>query len=99
MNRRELFKLLSAGLVGHALDIDKLLWIPGQKTIFLPSIHKVTLNDIIAIELERVLPQIRMLFERDNTFYTLLEKKIIPAVSSRQMRIPLIIEPGKDWNK
>lgn len=41
MNRRELLKLLSLGVVGHTLDIDRLLWVPGEKTIFLPAPKQV----------------------------------------------------------
>lgn len=37
MNRRDFIKLLSAGVVGYEMDVDKLLWIPGQKTIFIPK--------------------------------------------------------------
>lgn len=37
MNRRQLLKLITFGVVGHTLDIDRLLWVPGQKTIFIPS--------------------------------------------------------------
>jgi hypothetical protein len=38
MNRRKFLQSLSSGVVGsvlsYELDIDRLLWIPGQKTIF-----------------------------------------------------------------
>ena len=37
MNRRGFFGLLGAGLAGFALDPERLLWVPGQKTFFLPS--------------------------------------------------------------
>lgn len=40
MKRREFFKWLAAGaatIVGASeVDIDRLLWVPGEKTIFLP---------------------------------------------------------------
>jgi hypothetical protein len=37
MNRRDLFKsLLGAAVAVHELDVEKLLWIPGKKTIFIP---------------------------------------------------------------
>jgi hypothetical protein len=39
MNRRTFLSLLSAGAFGAmTLDVDKLLWTPGAKTIFLPPI-------------------------------------------------------------
>lgn len=40
MNRRSFLRLLQAGALGgvaHALDLDRLLWVPGQKTFFLPA--------------------------------------------------------------
>lgn len=38
MNRRGFLQLLSTGAIGAAtLDVERLLWVPGQKTIFLPS--------------------------------------------------------------
>lgn len=45
MNRRELLRLLTTGLVGYQLDLDRLLWIPGAKKIFLPS-PKIKLGTI-----------------------------------------------------
>lgn len=41
MNRREFIKLLALGVVGQELDIDRLLWVPGQKTIFLPTQRQI----------------------------------------------------------
>jgi hypothetical protein len=77
MNRRAFLRLLTAGVIGYELDVDKLLWQPGVKTIFLPTeIHKgLTESQIIALELERMLPQIRTLFDRNDTFYRLINKE------------------------
>ena len=37
MNRRKFIKLItSSALAAYALDPDKLLWVPGEKTIFIP---------------------------------------------------------------
>lgn len=36
MNRRSFFGSLAALTAGMALDPERLLWVPGQKTIFLP---------------------------------------------------------------
>lgn len=38
LSRRNLLKLIASGVVGHTLDIDRLLWVPGEKTIFIPSL-------------------------------------------------------------
>lgn len=101
MNRRQLLKLLALGVVGHTLDIDRLLWVPGQKKIFLPATG-ISYADIVAIELERITPHIRTLFERDDVFYNTFKTgkflgDKIPLVSSRDMRIPLQL--GIDWGK
>jgi hypothetical protein len=45
----------------------------------------------------RVLPTLATLFERDDTFYRLINKKDIEQVSSRPMRVPL--QFGIDWGK
>lgn len=40
MNRRDFLRGLltvAAGSVSGQLDIDRLLWVPGEKTIFIPS--------------------------------------------------------------
>lgn len=41
MDRRQFLRRLSSGLLAtaaaHTLDLDKLLWVPGEKTYFLPS--------------------------------------------------------------
>lgn len=41
MNRRGFLQLLGAGATGLVLDPERLLWVPGQKTFFLPSISLV----------------------------------------------------------
>lgn len=78
MTRRQILKLLASGLIGHTLDVDKLLWIPEQKTIFLPSeiswIHKPSTSEILALELKRIMPKLKELFERDDMFYKLINK-------------------------
>lgn len=37
MNRRRFLSLLTAGAAGMVLDPERALWVPGAKTIFLPS--------------------------------------------------------------
>ncbi len=61
MDRRNFLRTLIGGLAGTAaastLDLDKLLWVPGAKTFFLPSAplihpdyHSFTVGDIFQIE-------------------------------------------------
>ncbi len=51
-------------------------------------------GQVNALELERVIPTIRVLFERDDMFFASIQKKDVEVQSSRQMRIPLEIRPG-----
>jgi hypothetical protein len=69
LTRRDFLRLFALGVVGHELDLDRLLWVPGEKTIFLVNNPTISLSQIVAMELERILPKVRTLFERDDMFY------------------------------
>lgn len=75
------------------VDYEKLLWIPGGKKIFIPS-HSINMGEIVALEYERILPKIRVLFERDDIFYKLITKGHT-TVNYEQMKIPLIYNGGE----
>lgn len=49
---------------------------------------------VAALELERVIPKVRRVFERDDKFYANIKKRNVEKVSNRQMRIPLELRPG-----
>lgn len=49
---------------------------------------------VTALELERVLPKIRVLFERDDKFFANVKKRDVEVISNRQMRVPLELRPG-----
>lgn len=52
-------------------------------------------SQVVALELERVLPKIQTLFERDDKFFSHIKKRAdVEKISNRQMRIPLEIRPG-----
>lgn len=51
-------------------------------------------QQVVALELEKVLPKVRMLFERDDMFYANIKKKNVEVISYRQMRVPLKLRPG-----
>lgn len=90
LNRRTFLRLFASGVAGTVasgeLDIDRLLWVPGAKKIFLPNNPTISLSEIVAIEYMRILPTLRTLFDRDDTFYKLLSTN---KISSREMSIPL----------
>lgn len=54
----------------------------------------VTEQQVVALELERVIPKIQTLFERDDLFFAHIKKRDVEKISNRQMRIPLEIRPG-----
>ncbi len=49
---------------------------------------------VAALELERVIPKIRVLFERDDKFFSNIQKRDVEKISNRLMRVPLEIRPG-----
>lgn len=51
-------------------------------------------SQVTALELERVIPKIRTLFERDDKFYSNIQKRDVERISNRQMRVPLELRPG-----
>lgn len=53
--------------------------------------------DVVALELERVIPKIRELYETDAFFYGNIKKQDVEKISNRQMRVPLEIAPGGNF--
>jgi len=51
-------------------------------------------SQVAATELEKVIPKVRMLFERDDKFYAHIKKRDVEKISHRQMRVPLELRPG-----
>lgn len=99
MNRRQLLKLLLTGGAGLTLDLDRLLWIPNTKKIFLPTKSGLTTSQIIEAEFNRIIPHIERLFERDDTFYQVLQGGAA-INANRDFTIPLEIKPKDiDWGK
>lgn len=64
MNRRSLLKFLALGVIGHELDVDRLLWLPGQKTIFLPSTKILVETKIVSTYFDFIVPHMKKLFEQ-----------------------------------
>jgi len=51
-------------------------------------------SQVTALELERVIPKIRVLFDRDDKFFANIKKRDVEKISNRQMRVPLELRPG-----
>lgn len=54
----------------------------------------VTESQVVALELEKVIPKVQTVFEREDKFYANIKKRNVEVVSYRQMRIPLELRPG-----
>jgi len=51
-------------------------------------------SQVAALELEKVITKVRVLFERDDKFYANIKKRDVEKISHRQMRVPLELRPG-----
>jgi len=49
---------------------------------------------VLSLQLEKVADKVTTLFDRDDTFYSQIEKRPVEVISGRDMRIPLEIRPG-----
>jgi hypothetical protein len=59
---------------------------------FMPPLNE---NAIISTEMEKVLPVVDALYDKDDTFYSSIAKdKDVQRISGRDMRIPLKLRPG-----
>jgi len=56
-----------------------------------------TESQVVGVEMERVVPKVPTLFERDDTFFSHIEKRPAEVVSNRLMRIPLELRPGGNF--
>lgn len=54
-------------------------------------------SQVAALELEKVVSKVRTLFERDDKFYATIRKRPAEKISNRQMRIPLELRPGGNF--
>lgn len=54
----------------------------------------MTEAQVLGAELERVLPDVPVAFDRDSTFYSQIEKRPVEVISGRDMRIPIELRPG-----
>lgn len=77
------------GVAGMQLDPEELLWVPGAKKIFIMDVPRgMSTSEIIALEMQRIVPKIRDLFERDDLFYAHL-KETKNVEGGRKITIPL----------
>ncbi len=51
-------------------------------------------SQVVALQLEKVRPKLPVLYERDDTFFSMVQKREVERVSTRTARIPLQVQPG-----
>ncbi|HEY7855789.1 MAG TPA: hypothetical protein VIC32_05050 [Terriglobales bacterium] len=51
-------------------------------------------SQVVALQLEKVRPKLPILYERDDAFFSLIQKREVERVSTRTARIPLQVQPG-----
>src|SRR3990172_1244814 len=56
-----------------------------------------TESQVAALELERVLPKVRRVYDMDDKFFAHIQKRDVEKISNRQMRIPLDLQTGGDF--
>lgn len=54
-------------------------------------------SQVVALQLEKVRPKLPLLYERDDTFFSLIQKRDVERVSTRTARIPLQVQPGGNF--
>ncbi len=54
-------------------------------------------QQVVGLELERVLPKVTTVFERDDKFFANIKKRDVEKISNRLMRIPLELRPGGNF--
>jgi len=54
----------------------------------------LTQTQTVALQIERVRENVPVLFDRDDLFFSSIEKRPVERISNRDMRVPLEIRPG-----
>ena len=54
-------------------------------------------QNVVALELEKVVDDVKTLFDYDDKFFTNIKKKNVEKISYRQMRVPLALRPGGNF--
>lgn len=82
------------------MDVEKLLWVPGEKTIFIPTTSHLNIGEIVAAELARLVPMMQDAFEKDETFYRIMQRfndRPRPlCVIEKPIEIPLGVRHGNN---
>ena len=64
LDRRGFLRAVGLGAVGMAFDPERLLWVPGRKTIFLPPRRVITIEEILRRHHDEIVRKITADLER-----------------------------------
>lgn len=71
VSRRHFLRALLATPIAMQMDVEKLLWVPGQMV----TVPSMSISKILELEVARITPKIVSLFDRDDLFYTILKNR------------------------
>lgn len=102
MRRRDLLKFLLASPIAALTDVEKLLWVPGEKTIFLPTFNETMLYGIpyhqsnaasnvwLGIVREKITTgYLRDLYERDDILFDTIKEGNATIPNRSRWRVPI----------
>jgi hypothetical protein len=84
MNRRNFLTALGLGTAGLLLDPERLLWVPGQKTIFLPPVERFSI-----VTPEWVMREVMMRLKNNLVFATNIHRSYDAEFRAAGYAIPI----------
>src|SRR5262245_25500931 len=95
MNRRDFLKILSASSAALVLDPEKLLWVPGEKKIFLPPdevlmTHTTILEGALGLYHDIV----KEVFRQDPLFFKAVHKGRTQINHSQAIHLYQLVKRG-----
>lgn len=81
MNRRGFLGMLGAALAGSTVDPEKLLWVPGAKTISIPKAISVSEESIANLALEEFLA--RYITPAARSIADAIDRQVLATINHR----------------
>lgn len=80
IGRRGFLGILAAAVAGAAFDPERLMWVPGQKTIFIPPPPEVISAEALQIEMSRLYRALTLdMFKQTGKQVSQLRDPLMPA--------------------
>jgi hypothetical protein len=93
LTRRAMLRSLLSLPIAATLDIEKLLWIPGQMVVVPQTygVHRIMLDDINAATLRMWVPAIEQFFTAD-PFLKMLKDRTQLSFDGRTIEVPILYD-------